>query len=74
MATVILYDVEEIPITEWARNHCLSFVGWMIYENEATIGWIDDDPDWWARYEFEFTNEQEALIFQLRWQGQSRAT
>jgi len=31
---------------------------------------LDDDIEWFIRYEFEFTDEQEAMMFQLRWQGQ----
>jgi hypothetical protein len=76
MAIVILYDIEEILVTDWARNNCSSFVGWLIYENSNAFGFTnwEDDPEWCIRYELEFTDEQEALMFRLRWQGQSHAT
>jgi hypothetical protein len=31
---------------------------------------FDEQPDWQISYEFEFADEQEAMLFQLRWQGQ----
>ena len=51
--------------------NCSSFVGWLIYENGEALSLIgyDDDIDWYIRYEFEFADEQEAMLFQLKWQG-----
>jgi hypothetical protein len=72
MAIVTLYDVDELLASAWAIDNCPSFVGWLIYENEDALllTYIDEEPDWKIRYEFEFTDEHEAMIFQLRWQGQ----
>lgn len=72
MAIITLYDINETFTTDWARNNCPSFVGWMVYENDATTAWswLDNEPEWWIRYEFEFLNEHDAMLFQLRWQGQ----
>jgi hypothetical protein len=67
MAIVLLYDIEEIEVSNWARNNCPSCLGWLIYENGDAF---DNDPEWYVRYEFEFLQEQEAMLFQLRWQGQ----
>jgi len=74
MAIITLYDIEEKLVTDWARINCPSFVAWLIYENDDALGWGVNSPEWWIRYELEFTDEQEALMFQLRWQGQSHAT
>ena len=68
MAIVSLFDINETTVAEWARNNCPSFEGWFVYEND--ILFLDDDPEWCTRYEFEFADDQEALMFQLRWQGQ----
>jgi hypothetical protein len=72
MAIVILYDINEFEVSSWARINCASFVSWLIYENEDALllTYIDEGPDWKIRYEFEFTDQYEAMIFQLRWQGQ----
>lgn len=72
MAIVKLYDIDEIKVSNWARTNCGSFVGWLIYENSDafTFQYLDSDAEWMIRYEFEFADEHEAMIFQLRWQGQ----
>jgi hypothetical protein len=52
--------------------NCASFVGWLIYENGEALsftGFYDDEIDWHIRYEFEFADDQEAMLFQLKWQG-----
>lgn len=69
MAVIKLYDIDEEELSSWAKKNCSSFVGWYIFENDP-FALLDDDVDWAVRYEFEFTNEQEAMLFQLRWQGQ----
>jgi hypothetical protein len=72
MAIVTLYDIDELLISDWAIKNCPSFVGWLIYENSDAFGFVnwDDEIGWMLRYEFEFTDDQEAMLFQLRWQGQ----
>ena len=68
MAIVTLYDVDEDQLREWAVENCPSFVSWLIYENTDAFDVLE--PDWWVRYEFEFIDDQDALLFQLKWQGQ----
>lgn len=72
MAIVSLYDIDEDTLSRWAMANCASFVGWLIYENGEALsftGFYDDEIDWHIRYEFEFADDQEAMLFQLRWQG-----
>lgn len=71
MAIVTLYDIEEKLVTDWARSNCPSFTSWSVYENDQLV-WADNDRTWtWkTRYEFDLVDEQEALIFRLKWQGQ----
>lgn len=69
MAVIKLYDIDEDELSNWAKKNCPSFVGWYIIENDP-FALLEDDVEWGVRYEFEFTNEQEAMLFQLRWQGQ----
>ena len=68
MAIVELYDIDEDILSKWAIANCSSFCGWLIYENSDAFGFVnlDEDTDWMIRYEFEFGNEQDALLFQLR--------
>ncbi len=69
MAVVVLFDIDESAAAEWARENCASFAGWYVYE--ADILPLDDDElEWYIKYEFEFSDEHEAMMFQLRWQGQ----
>jgi hypothetical protein len=68
MAIVTLYDIDEDKLREWALENCPSFVSWLIYENDDAFDVLE--PEWWVRYEFEFFDEQDALLFQLKWQGQ----
>lgn len=72
MAIITLYDIDEGTLSDWARANCPSFVSWLIYENSDAFGFVnlDDENEWMIRYEFEFNNEQDAMLFQLRWQGQ----
>jgi hypothetical protein len=63
---VELHDIDENKIVAWAQEHCPSFCSWLIYEGESYAG-VDLDP---IRYKFEFYNEQDAMLFQLKWQGQ----
>jgi hypothetical protein len=67
--TVTLYDIDEDAAWKWARDNCPSFGGWLVYN--YTDNWLnlDDDQEWYVKYCVEFVNEQEALMFQLRWQG-----
>jgi hypothetical protein len=71
MAIVKLYDIDEETLSNWATTNCPSFQGWLIYENSES--WMsfdsDSDEEWAIRYEFEFADDQEALLFQLKWQG-----
>ena len=71
MAIVSLYDIDEDTLSRWAMANCASFRGWLIYENSEALGFVnwDDETEWYVRYEFEFTDEQEAMLFQLKWQG-----
>jgi hypothetical protein len=68
--TITLYDIDEDAASSWARNNCPSFSGWMVYNNTDPWLGLDADYEWEVKYEFEFYNEQEAMLFQLRWQGQ----
>ena len=72
MAIIRLYDIDEETLSKWAIENCPSFQGWLIRENIDAFGLInlDEDEQWMVRYEFEFADEQEAMYFQLRWQGQ----
>jgi hypothetical protein len=70
MAIVSLYDIDEDTLSRWAMANCSSFVGWLIYENSDAFDFVNIDEDGWhVRYEFEFEDEQEAMLFQLKWQG-----
>jgi hypothetical protein len=64
MAIVTFYDINEETVSTWARKNCPSFVCWLVYES------TDLDETWLLRYEFEFTDNHDAMLFQLRWQGQ----
>ena len=72
MAIVTLYDIDEDTLSKWAIVNCPSFQGWLIYENSDAFGFVDwdDETEWMIRYEFEFADDHEAMLFQLRWQGQ----
>lgn len=72
MAIVKLYDIDEDTLSNWAIENCPSFRGWLIYEHSDAFGFVnwDDEAEWLVRYEFEFADDQEAMLFQLRWQGQ----
>lgn len=72
MATINLYDINEDELSKWAIENCVSFQGWIIYENSDAFGFVnlDSEAEWMVRYEFEFADDQEAMLFQLRWQGQ----
>ena len=61
---VELTDINEADAVAWAKEHCSSFCSWLIYEDQTYLGY---EP---TRYQFEFYNEQDAVLFQLRWQGQ----
>ena len=63
MAIVTLFDINEIELSTWARKNCPSFVCWLVYESSN----IDDD--WYMQYNFEFTNDHDAMLFQLKWAG-----
>lgn len=47
------------PPIDWAREHCPSFRGLFILEEE----WPDDEP---ARFEYLFEKEQDAILFGLK--------
>lgn len=68
MAIVTLFDIDEIELSTWARKNCPSFVCWLVYENNESL-FSTDEQDWYLRYEFEFTNEHDAMLFQLKWMG-----
>jgi hypothetical protein len=70
--TITLYDINELAASEWAIKNCPSFRGWLIYDNNDPFAYLDlDEREWLISYEFEFEDEQEAMLFQLRWQGQT---
>jgi hypothetical protein len=72
MAIVTLYDIDEHAASSWAIENCPTFEGWLITENSDAFGftmWYEDS-EWNLKYEFEFFDELEAMLFQLRWQGQ----
>ena len=71
MAIVQLFDIDEYTVSSWAIENCPGFCGWVIYEKPDIFHFdVDDENLWMIRYEFEFTNDQDAILFQLRWQGQ----
>ncbi len=72
MAIVIFYDIDEYELSTWAMTNCASFVSWLVYDNTEFYSFTSTDytATWCLRYEFEFQDEQEAMLFQLRWQGQ----
>lgn len=62
MIKVTLTDVpNDIEIGLWAKEHCPSFGGWV------EVGIIPERL--WTDYIYYFDSEQDAVIFQLRWQG-----
>ena len=72
MAIVTLYDIDEDVASKWAIKNCPTLEGWLVTENSDAFGFVawDDEPEWSLRYDFEFADELEAMLFQLRWQGQ----
>jgi hypothetical protein len=62
---VEVFGINEDAAVAWAREHCASFCSWLIY-NDASFGTWDATP---ARYEFEFYDEQDAMLFLMRWGG-----
>ncbi len=64
MITVTLIDVaDDVEIGLWAQEHCPSFGGWVeIGVNPERL---------WNNYVYYFENEQDVVLFQLRWQGNS---
>lgn len=66
MAIISFYDIDEEQVATWARANCPSFVCWVVYESN------DLDEDWYFRYEFEFTDEHDAMLFRLKWDGNGR--
>jgi hypothetical protein len=59
-----LFDVpDDIEIGLWAHENCPSFTGWVVIGGETL-------DDFLTTYKFYFNNEQDAVLFQLRWQGQ----
>lgn len=71
MAIITLFDIDEEAASRWAIEHCPSFCGWLIYDNDDPWVFVNlDDVEWKIRYEFEFADDHEAMMFQLRWQGQ----
>lgn len=70
ITTVTLMNLSpdrEREIVWWARDNCPSFGAWYIYEDSFNN--IDKD-EWNTEYRFTFGDEQDSMIFQLRWQGQ----
>jgi len=70
ITTVVLMNLtpnKEREIVWWARDNCPSFGAWYIYEDSFNN--IDRD-EWNTEYRFTFSNEKDAILFQLRWQGQ----
>jgi hypothetical protein len=62
---VELNSIDENEVVTWAKEHCASFCSWLVYEDD--LNYIDIRA---TKYKFEFYNEQDAVLFQLRWQGQ----
>lgn len=69
MAIITLHDIDEDTLSSWARDNCSSFVGWYIIENDPFAS-LEENVEWFVRYEFDFTDDHDAMMFQLRWQGQ----
>lgn len=63
MAIVTFYDIDEEKLASWAKENCPSFICWLVHESE------DYDTEWYLRYEFEFTDDRDAMLFQLKWDG-----
>jgi hypothetical protein len=62
---VELNNIDESEIVTWAKEHCPSFCSWLVYEDD--LSYIDIQA---TKYKFEFYNEQDAMLFLMRWQGQ----
>jgi hypothetical protein len=70
ISSVLLMNLtpdKEREIMCWARDNCPSFGAWYVYED--SINNIDTD-EWNTEFRFTFSDERDALMFQLRWQGQ----
>jgi hypothetical protein len=67
---VTLVDVEDdIQIGQWAQENCPSFTGWLVVDT-----FHDPDADSIEDFRFYFTQEQDAMIFLMRWQGSNNAS
>lgn len=59
-----LYDVDDdIETGLWAHENCPSFTGWVVIDG-------DHDDVYNTSYKFYFNEERDAVLFQLKWQGQ----
>lgn len=71
MNVVVLLNLDqnkEREVVWWARENCPSFHAWYVYQDS------DNEPlieEWDSHFKFMFGNERDAIIFQLRWQGQT---
>jgi hypothetical protein len=54
-----------IEVGEWLEKHFSGRYIYTVIEVAWEIERTDDDP--WFRFEVEFTNEQDATLFLLRW-------
>ena len=67
MITLSFINLEnDNEIGMWAFENCPSFNGW----TQTTSDYLINDEDFDTHYIFYFTDERDAVIFQLRWQGQ----
>lgn len=62
---VELYDVDDdVETGLWAHRTCPSFTGWVTIDG-------DHSDEYTTMYKFYFDQEQDAMVFLMRWQGQS---
>lgn len=67
MIKVKLINLEnDNEVGMWAFEHCPSFNGWVQVTPDTAM--LDEEVD--TQYIFHFIDERDAVIFQLRWQGQ----
>jgi|LakMenEpi03Aug12_release.lakeMendotaPanAssembly.Ray.scaffolds.fasta_scaffold05584_25 hypothetical protein len=61
---VKISNIDEDVVVSWAKENCPSFCSWLIYDHSKLL--LDDD-EIACCYEFEFYNEQDAVLFVLTW-------
>ncbi len=67
---IVIFNIEdEYTVVNWTRENCPSFFGWTISEGDDINPETDMLDD---KFTFTFGEERDALIFNMRWQGQTQ--